>query len=213
MKFSRPAAVFAAVVLLAGGIGVAVNAVETSQPVKLCSNNKTGAVTVPTASGDCPRGTTAFFVGSDSDILALANRVGAAESAATALATRVAKAESSLSTAEKGLAQAENAIERLNTRMGYVEPGEITVNAYVETNNEPAYQVNGSDLAPGSSVVAHFTTVEFGVSQAALLAVDDYGNFAHLFQTGCNTSNVYFTGTAVGGTPVSSVTTLTGPGC
>jgi hypothetical protein len=184
MKLSRPAAVFAAVVLLAAGIGVAVNAAEGTQAVKLCSNNKTGAVTVPTSSG-CARGSTGFYVGSDADILALANRA----------------------------ARAEDAIGRLEARMGHVEPGEISVVAYVETNTEPAYQINGSDLEPGSSVVAHFTTVEFGVTQAALLTVDDSGNYAHLFQTGCNTSNVYFTGTAAGGTPVSSVTTLTGPGC
>lgn len=186
MKFSRPAAVFAAVVLLAGGVGVAVNAATTTNPVKLCSNNKTGAVTVPLANGTCAKGTTAITVGSDADILALAKRVDKAEAALAAL----------------------------STRLGNLEPGDISVYAYVETNGEPAYEVTGTDLLPGSSVVAHYTHDEFGEGESSLSAVDDFGNFAHLFQTGCNISNVYFTGVAEdGSTPVFSEVTATGPGC
>lgn len=186
MKLSRPAAVFAAVVLLAGGVGVAVSAATTTHAVKLCSNNKTGAVTVPNANGDCAKGTTAFFVGSDADILALATRVDKAESALAAL----------------------------STRLGNLEPGDISVYAYVETNGEPAYSVNGTDLLPGTWVVAHYTHADYGDQEANVALVQGDGTAATLFQTGCNASNVYFTGVANdGSTPVSSVLTVTGPGC
>jgi len=186
MKLSRPVAVFAAVVLLAGGVGVAVNAATSTQAVKLCSNNKTGTVTVPGSGNTCPKGTSGFSVGSDADIQALANRAD----------------------------RAQTALDGVNVRLNLLEPGDISVNAYVETNDEPAYDVDGSDLEPGSWLVAHYTTVEFGESQSNLIQVDDFGNASILFQTGCNTSEVYFTGVAAdGGTPVYSITTHTGPGC
>lgn len=186
MNISRPAAVLAAVVLLAGGVGVAVNAATTTNPVQLCSNNKTGAVTVPLANGNCAKGTTAFYVGSDADILALAKRVDKAEAALAAL----------------------------SLRLGNLEPGDISVRAYIETNGQPAYEIAGTDLLPGSFVVAHYTHDENGEGESNLSAVDDFGNAAHLFQTDCHISNVYFTGVAEDGTtPVFSVVTPTGPGC
>src|SRR5687767_6656070 len=71
MKLSRPAAVFAAVVTLAGGAAVAVNATTGTDAVTLCSSAKTGAVTLPNSSGACAKGTTAFTVASDAAVQAL----------------------------------------------------------------------------------------------------------------------------------------------
>ena len=81
MQISRPVVVFTSVVLLAGGVAAA-QAVTETDPVMLCTNDK--IVTVP--KGDaCGPGTTAFFVASDDDVRALADRVSEAEAALTAL--------------------------------------------------------------------------------------------------------------------------------
>lgn len=119
MKLSRPAAVFAAVVVLAGGAAVAVNAATGTDPVTLCSSAKTGAVTLPNSSGACAKGTTAFSVASDAAVQALATRLGAAESDVTAAEARLATAEADLDAADARLttmtAQMSNILTDVNS--------------------------------------------------------------------------------------------------
>jgi hypothetical protein len=85
MKLSRPVAVVAGVVLLAGGM-VTADAATSTSPTRLCSNNISRVVQVPPKSGICPNGTTSFSVGSQADVAALA-------AANAALQTRVAELE------------------------------------------------------------------------------------------------------------------------
>ena len=126
MKLSRPAAVFAAVVVLAGGAAVAVNAATGTDPVTLCSSAKNGAVTVPNSSGVCAKGTTAISVASDAAVQALATRLGTAETDLTAAQARIAATEAGLNAADARLttmtaqltsmtAQLSNTLDRVNT--------------------------------------------------------------------------------------------------
>jgi hypothetical protein len=82
MNFSRPAAVFAAVLTLAAGTAVAVNAATQTHPVKLCSNNLTRIVSVPNSAGNCAGGNRTFYVAEDADVKALATRVDQLEAPA-----------------------------------------------------------------------------------------------------------------------------------
>ena len=107
MKLSRPAAVFAAVVILAGGAAVAVNATTGTDPVTLCASAKNGAVTVPDSNGTCAKGTNPISVASAAAVQALGTRLGTAETDLAAAQTRIAATETDLAAVEARIAAAE----------------------------------------------------------------------------------------------------------
>jgi hypothetical protein len=197
MKLSRPAAVFAAVVLLAGGAAMAVNAATTTNPVALCSNDKTGVLTAPSStSGNCARGSTKFTVGSSADVQALAGRVDTAEGRLTALETSDADHDAEI-------AALRNDVDGL---LG----GELTVQASSNGGVASTFRVSfsGVRLQPGSYVI--FQSGFGGVPFANVVASD--GTFFGSRITGCG-MDAYATGVSVDGDPVESDHISTGPDC
>lgn len=93
MKFSRSLTVLASSTILAAGAVVAVNAVTVTNPIKLCANTKTGFVSVPSASGSCPKGTADTLVANDADVRALAQRMEGVEATGLALQQRITSLE------------------------------------------------------------------------------------------------------------------------
>lgn len=165
MKLSRPAAVFAAVALLAGGTAVAVNAATQTDPVKLCANTKNSTVTVPASSGDCARGTTAFYVAADSDVRALGVRLDANEAGDAAQATAigensqdVAALESQNATQAQAIQALQAANQALAARVDALHPPSITI-----TTKPGGFAgtfelvVVGDSLQPGASVFLNRT--------------------------------------------------------
>jgi hypothetical protein len=190
MKLSRPVAVFAAVVLLAGGAAVAVNA-ATSSPVKLCSNSKTATVSIPSSSGDCAKGFTPFYVASDADVQALATRLGQAETRADEQAA---------------------AIDALEVAVEDLKPGTLTVTAEPQSGNSWNLTVTGARLWPGAAVTAHYFHLNLQTtSQLGVVADDGTVNLPDT--KSCADTNVYYTTFTRDDVEISSEGFVKGPGC
>jgi len=213
MQLSRPAAVFAAAVILAGGAAVAVNATTGTDPVTLCSSAKNGAVTVPSSSGGCAKGTTAFTVASDAAVQALAGRVAAQETENAGQATTIATLQAQNAAQAQAIQDLQQADEVLADRISVLRPGVLTLISYPQ---KPAFNwawiLSGSSLKPGEPVIVHFLDEGVPREQARASVADDGSVFLQEVSD-CDRTEVYVTTVTWDGRPVSSNTVQTGPGC
>lgn len=221
MKFSRPAAVFAALVILTSGGSVAVGAAVTqTDPVMLCSNDRTGAVSVPEG-GTCPRVTTEFGVASDADVAALAGRVDTAEGSLSAhssdlagLATsdiaqagRIADLEAAKSSLEAENAAQSTRIAELEAAVAALLPGTLTVTFSPASEGFYSYSVRGTELKPGTDVVK---VDEFSRIVLGQVATD--GTFAGNVLAACARGSFHLEATRENGVPLVTES-HTGVGC
>lgn len=143
MKFHRSAAVLISTLLLGAGAAFAVNAAIATDPIRLCSHHKSGAVSVPDSGGACAKGTSEFFVANTSDVQALAGRVDDVETTSTAHGNQIARQEA--------------VIESL--RFSY--PGfHLSASEVVDGEDGRVYDltVEGHGLKPGSPVSAEWAS-------------------------------------------------------
>lgn len=194
MNLSRPATVFASAVILASGAAVAVNAATGTDPVTLCSNAKSGAVTVPGSNGSCAKGTTSFAVASDAAVQALGVRVGAAE----AEVTRQAAALEALDRDFRNFTPSTLALERIDV---------ITEHVYWSV------RVVGVGLKPGAEVRLHLKRGPEPASSTVRTVVGGDGTVGVATTMSCDDRIVYFTSETDGGDPIGTSVIPEGPGC
>lgn len=212
MKLSRPAAVFAAVVILVGGAAVAVNATTGTDPVTLCASTKSGAVTVPDGNGDCAKGTTAFSVASDAAVQALASRLGTTETGLSAAETRLAAAETDLSAAETRLAAAEAeladqaaALAALDHDFREFTPSTLEVEGPTRFGDiQWTVRAVGVGLKPGADVRLHSRLGQFPPSSSVIASVAADGTVSVSSTLMCNQHSVFFSTLTDGGDPIST---------
>jgi len=212
MKLSRPAAVFAAVVTLAGGAAVAVNAATGTDPVTLCSSAKNGAVTVPSSSGACAKGTTAFTVASEAAVQALATRLGTAETDLTAAEARIAATEADLAGVEARIAATETeladqaaALQVLDHDFREFTPSTLEVEGPTRFGDlQWTVRVLGVGLKPGADVRMHSRMGQFPPGSSVLTTVSNDGTVNATTTQMCNVHSVYFSTLTDGGDPIST---------
>jgi hypothetical protein len=172
MKFSRPVAVVAAVILLTGGM-VAADAATSTSPIKLCSNNSSRVVQIPPKSGTCARGTTEFFVASQADVAALAQRVDTAESTLTTYGTRISDAETVNSAQASQLSAQASQIAALQATVEKLKPGRLVVTSTsLGAGAAYSFSVSGSELKPGTDVYRVFENSYWGSKNLGQVAAD-----------------------------------------
>jgi len=199
MKLSRPVAVFAAVVLLAGGAAVAVHAADPA-PTMLCSNDRTSAVSVPSAGGACAKGTTDFYVASDGDVRALATRLGAAET----LASQQAENIEALTAADAALDERISALES--------DAFLFRLTATPVDQESFMYTLTGIGLKPDALIRIHYVQdgIQFDSNWGRL---QSDGTVSGTSNSHCSVTNLSFETVLPDDRPVLTNVIDKGPGC
>lgn len=234
MMLTRPAAVFAVVIVLAGGTIATASATSGSDPVTLCAHaNASGTVSVPGGSG-CGANETPFTVAAGDALDMLAGQLSALEAENTAQADALAALENRISDLETANATQTDAVAALDNRVAANEAsnqaqdadiagiqrqladlltGELTQTA-THFDGYTRHLLDGTDLRPGSPVYRHYV-VDGGVHRNTVATVGELGQIIpNDVTSACSQSNVYFTTETVTGLIAKTDTTKPdGPTC
>jgi uncharacterized coiled-coil protein SlyX len=215
----RSVGVLVSVVALAAGAVVAVNAATTTEPVKLCANDTTGAVSLPRPTGACPQGTTKVFVANSADVRALAKRMDALEGAVTLHGSRLGEVDATNTEQADDISALEGQVAELQQTVDDLRPADLQLAAEVN-NAGTSYvvRITGTRLKPDSPVALHFTSPGNSGSANPVSftwgAVGSDGNFSSIdYSALCSQVSAYATGLAPNGDTITSNVIEKGPAC